>query len=167
MDINDNSQFDEANLTLGRVIGYLTKQYIGYVHKRMEKTPVTRYYFPLYLIGKYSGEISQQQLANKILMDKVGLVRVLDALTEEGLIERKVNPNDRRQHLLHVTESGAQWIPQIEKTLNETDALFYGFIPENERAAFKLNLERILSATKYLKVEDVELFYNRTNNKKE
>lgn len=164
MEVNDNSQFDEANLILGRVLSYLTKQYIGYVHKRMENTPVTRHYFPLYLIGKYSGEISQQQLANKLLMDKVVLVRVLDALTEEGLIERKVNPNDRRQHLLHVTESGQKWIPEIEKTLSETDALFYGFIPENERASFKLNLERILSATKYLKVEDIELFYNRTNN---
>lgn len=167
MDANNSSKLDVANLKLGWVLGYLTKQYIGHVIKQMEKTPVTRYYFPLYLIGKNSGKICQQELADKLLMDKVGLVRILDALTEEGFIERKVNPADRRQHLLHVTKSGAKWIPEIEKTLNDTDELFYGIIPENERAVFKDNLEIIVEATKHFSIEDVELFYNRTNKKEE
>lgn len=166
MSVNNFSDMDNTNLNLGWVLGYLTKQYVGYVMKQMEKSPVTRYYFPLYLIGKNSGKICQQQLADILLMDKVSLVRILDALTEEGFIDRKVNPADRRQHLLHVTESGAEWIPEIEKTLHETDNRFYGLISEKDRANFKQNLEIIVEATKQFTVEDVELYYNRTNKKR-
>lgn len=167
MEVNNSPDLDKTNLKLGWVLGYLTKQYVGHVMKQMEKSPITRYYFPLYLIGKNSGKICQQQLADKLLMDKVSLVRILDALTEEGFIERKVNPADRRQHLLHVTKSGAEWIPEIEQTLNEADDLFYGLIPEKDRAIFKQNLEIIVEATKQFTVEDVELYYNRTNKKGE
>lgn len=167
MDVNNYSGLESNNLKLGWIFGYLTKQYVGYVMKKMEKSPVTRYYFPLFLIGKNSGKICQQQLADKLLMDKVSLVRILDALAEEGFIERKVNPTDRRQHLLHVTKSGSEWIPEIEQTLSETDDLFYGLIPEKDRLNFKKNLEIIVEATKQFTVEDIELYYNRTNKKGE
>lgn len=167
MEVNNSSTLDNSNLKLGWVLGYLTKQYLGHLMKQMENSPVKKYYFPLYLIGKNSGKICQQQLADKLLMDKAGLVRILDALTDEGFIERTVNPADRRQHLLHVTKSGAEWIPEIEKALNETDELFYGLIQEKDRANFKKNLDLIVEATKQFTVENVELYYDRTNKKGE
>lgn len=163
MDANNSLGSNEIDLKLGWILGYLTKQYVGLVMKQMEKSPVSRYYFPLYLIGKNSGKICQQQLANTLLMDKVSLVRILDNLTEEGFIERKVNPKDRRQHLLHVTEKGEMWIPSIEQALCEADEQFYRLIPENERQLFKKNLEKIVEETKHFKVENIELYYNRTH----
>lgn len=146
---------------LGRVFGFLTKQYVGYLAKRMENTPIERYYFPLYLIGKHSGQISQQQLADQLLTDKVSMVRILDNLTEDGYIERRVNPNDRRQHLLYITENGKPWVDEIERSLRETDELFLEFIPEAHRAMFTEQLHRLVEVTKDLPVEQVELFYNR------
>ena len=146
---------------LGRVFGFLTKQYVGYLAKRMENTPIERYYFPLYLIGMNSGKISQQQLADQLLTDKVSMVRILDNLTEDGYVERRVNPNDRRQHLLYITEAGKPWVDEIERSLQETDAFFLEFVPEAYRAAFTEQLYRLVEATKDLPVEEVELFYNR------
>src|SRR5688572_26146124 len=103
------------NLPLGRIFGFLTKQYIGLLAKRMENTPVERYYYALMIIGQNSGKISQQQLADQLLTDKVCMVRMLDCLEKDGLIERTVNPGDRRQHLLSVTEKGRPWVMEIEK----------------------------------------------------
>ena len=109
---------------LGRSFGYLTKQYIGTLSAKLEGVPVQRYYYPLYIIGKSSGKICQQQLADQLLMDKVSIVRILNALTEDGYIERKVNPEDRREHLLHITKKGKPWVKSIENSLKETDAQF-------------------------------------------
>lgn len=146
---------------LGRIFGFVTKQYVGYLARRMKNTPVERHYFPLYLIGKNSGKISQQQLADQLLTDKVSMVRILDNLTEEGYIERKVNPNDRRQHLLFITESGRPWVEEIERGLNETDDFFLGLLPEEQRAVFLEQLHRLIEVTKDLPVEQIEVFYNR------
>lgn len=148
-------------LTLGRMLGFLTRQYIGFLAKRMTHTPVERYYYPLYLIGKNSGTISQQQLANHLLTDKVSMVRILDVLAEEGYIERRVNPEDRRQHLLHVTKKGEPWIGEIEQALNETDDFFLSMLPKEQRALFRQQLLTLVNVSKELPVEEVELFYNR------
>ena len=148
-------------LTIGRMFSFLTKQYIGLLALRMKDTPIERYYYPLYLIGRNSGAISQQQLADQIMTDKVSMVRILDSLSEEGLIERKVNPGDRRQHLLYITEKGLPWVDEIEKALHETDHLFLNFLPGDERALFLQQLRLLISSAKNLPVEQVELFYNR------
>lgn len=155
------SNIHTSQWPFGRIFGFLTKQYIGYLAKRMENTPIERYYFPLYLIGKNSGNISQQQLANQLLMDKVSMVRILDNLMDDGYIERKVNPNDRRQHLLSITEAGKPWVKEIEQALRETDELFLGFLPKAQRVVFIEQLHQLIEVTKDLPVEEVELFYNR------
>lgn len=149
---------------LGRMLGFLTKQYIGHLARRMENTPIERYYYPLFIIGKHSGCITQQQLADQLLIDKVNMVRILDILSADGYIERKVNPADRREHLLFVTEKGLPWVDEIEQGLQETDALFLSLLPESQQVSFRESLLQLIEQTRNMPVEQVELFYNRTNN---
>lgn len=154
----------EKYLPLGRMFSYLTKQYIGQVTKRMENTPVSRYYFPLYIIGKNCGKISQKQLAEQLMMDKVSLVRILDNLTADGLIRREPNPDDRRQHLLFVTQKAEPWIGEVEKALRETDQHFLDYL-DGSQNDFKESLKELVSKSSALQSESVEIFYKRTNSK--
>lgn len=149
---------------LGRMFGFLTKQYIGHLTRRMENTPIERYYYPLFIIGKHSGSITQQQLADQLLIDKVNMVRILDVLCTDGYIERRVNPTDRRQHLLYVTEKGLPWVDEIELGLKETDDLFLSMLDEEQRVIFRNALLQLIEQTRNLPVEQVELFYNRAKN---
>jgi MarR family transcriptional regulator for hemolysin len=155
----DNSNI--AHLPLGRVFGVLTRQYIGILARRMKNTPVEKNYFALFLIGKNSGKISQQQLADQLLTDKVSMVRMLDCLEDSGLIERTVNPGDRRQHLLVVTPKAEPWLEEIGRALHETDEVFLSFIAPEYREAFRLQLQQLCMAVIDLPAEEVELFYNR------
>ena len=149
------------NLPLGRIFGFLTRQYIGMLGKRMQNTPVERYYFALLVIGQNSGKISQQQLADQLLTDKVSMVRMLDCLEKDGLIERSVNPGDRRQHLLATTPKGHPWVKEIEQALAETDEMFLSFIDPEFRLPFHQELKKLCTSVTDLPVEAVELFYNR------
>lgn len=155
----DNSNI--AQLPLGRIFAVLTRQYIGILAKRMKNTPVEKNYFALFLIGRNSGKISQQQLADQLLTDKVSMVRMLDCLEELELIERTVNPEDRRQHLLVVTPKAQPWLGEIEKALRETDEIFLSFIAAEHRETFRLQLRELCASVIDLPAEEVELFYNR------
>lgn len=150
---------------LGRIFSFLTKQYIGEIALKMKDTPVERYYFPLYIVSQNSGKISQQELADQLLMDKVSVVRILDILTSDGFITRTVNPLDRRQHLLSITQKAEPWIEQIKEALHETNEHFLGFLPKENRQLFIDTLQLLICKTKDLPVENIELFYNRTNEK--
>ena len=78
------SDIDSSNfLPLGKVFGFLTKKYIGIVSEKMRTTPIADNYFALLTIGLNSGKISQQELADHLLTDKVSLVRILDSLEKE------------------------------------------------------------------------------------
>jgi DNA-binding MarR family transcriptional regulator len=67
---------------------------------------------------------TQQELCRATRMDKVTVSRAAAALAERGLIERAPNAQDKRSHLLSLTDSGrtlyAQVAPkalELEKTL--------------------------------------------------
>ena len=66
---------------------------------------VPRQFFVLNLICQHQGE-SQQAIAGSIGVAKSQMVSVVDELEAKGFIERRANPDDRRQHALFVTESG-------------------------------------------------------------
>lgn len=153
-------------LPLGRLFGLLTKQYIGFLAIKMKDTPIERYFFPFYLISKQSGKISQQELADQLFTDKVSMVRILDVLTNDGLIERKVNPNDRRQHLLSVTAKGKPWIEFVHGALQECDKQFFHFLPENERDKMLSNLQLMACESLKTAVADIEILYQYVDEKK-
>jgi MarR family transcriptional regulator for hemolysin len=157
----------DSDLPLGRMFSFLTKQYIGVMALSMKDTPIERYYFPLYLVGQNDGKMSQQELADKLLMDKVSLVRILDVLMNDGWIIREVNPKDRRQHLLSLTDKAKPWIKKIEENLQLTNAHFLSFLPENQRAPFVDMLQLLINSTKELPIEEIELYYNRANEKQD
>ena len=45
--------------------------------------------------------------------DKSAMVSIIDMLTENGYVYRAVNPADRREHLLKVTDKAKKAVPQI------------------------------------------------------
>ena len=57
--------------------------------------------------------LSQQELAAKLGIHPSRLVALLDELERKGLVERKSNPDDRRQYSLHLTEKGAKTLEEI------------------------------------------------------
>lgn len=145
-------------LSLGKNFSILRKRYLGVMSSKLEGTPVEKYFVPLYVISSKSGEINQQQLVDELLSDKASMVRILDCLSNEGLIERIVNPNDRREHLLKVTEVGEKWVKVIEESMVETNALFISFLPEEERANFVNNLSKMTDSVMDLPAPSSSLF---------
>ena len=61
--------------------------------------------------------ISQSELAAAIGIDGSTLVRLLDMLVEQDLIERQPHPSDRRVKLLHLTAAGRTKVLAIRKRL--------------------------------------------------
>ena len=56
---------------------------------------------------------TQQELCAATRMDKVTISRAAIALADRGLVERAPNANDKRSHLLSLTDSGQQLYAQV------------------------------------------------------
>ena len=68
----------------------------------------------LYWLGQAGDGVSQAALAEMAGVEPPTLVRVIDQLEAQGLVERRVNPADRRVNLLHLTPAAKPLVGEIE-----------------------------------------------------
>lgn len=84
-----------------------------------------------------------QNIAIATGKNKSVVMRMIDSLEEKGLAKRTVNPEDRRENLLSITEKGVEVVVQyqaIEKRLSSD--LLEG-IPADEVATFFRVIDQI------------------------
>lgn len=84
-----------------------------------------------------------QNIAIATGKNKSVVMRMIDSLEEKGLAKRTVNPEDRRENLLSITEKGIEVVAQyqaIEKRLSSD--LLEG-IPADEVATFFRVIDQI------------------------
>jgi DNA-binding MarR family transcriptional regulator len=63
------------------------------------------------------GESSQADLAGTLQLDRTNLVGLLNELENDGLIERRRSPEDRRRHTVVITGQGRERLAQAEFVL--------------------------------------------------
>ncbi len=144
----------------------IAKRYFGIVSERLQNLPVDRYFYTLIVIAENEKQITQQMLAEKLGIDKVSMVRIIDYLSKKGCVKRRRNPNDRREHLLEVTAQGKEIIPHIKKAFYETNqAAFDGLQPE-DIANFYHYITTISNNLSAIPAIDIHLKFNRISPKK-
>jgi DNA-binding MarR family transcriptional regulator len=107
-----------AALTPG--VGYHLHAVARLIRRRFERSvrhaglPITRLQAALLLyVARHPG-VSQAITATELDIEPIALVRMLDRLNEEGLIERRAHPTDRRIRTLWLTPVG--W-PVVDRIL--------------------------------------------------
>ena len=76
---------------------------------------------PLVHLQETGGGITQKDLAALVGVDGSSLVRVLDILAREGLIERRRDEADGRARLIHLTPAGKVRVGEIRKELGRAE----------------------------------------------
>jgi DNA-binding MarR family transcriptional regulator len=79
--------------------------------------------------------ITQQALAVTLEMDGTNIVGLLNELEGEDLIERRRSPQDRRRHVVVLTEAGARRLTEAECALAAVDDEVLGALDDSQREA--------------------------------
>lgn len=94
--------------------------------------------------------IKQTELAERMGISGPTLVRILDSLEAQGMIERRESPGDRRVKEIHLTERGQPVVEQIDAEVSEIrDTVLADISEENLRicldvlAHMRHNLARV------------------------
>jgi DNA-binding MarR family transcriptional regulator len=79
------------------------------------------------------GDCTQQSLATTLEMDGTNIVGLLNELEAEKLIERRRSPEDRRRHVVELTDAGAQQLAKAESALAAVENEVLGALDETQR----------------------------------
>jgi DNA-binding MarR family transcriptional regulator len=87
--------------------------------------------------------VSQARLAELTEVDAMTMVRILDRMEADGLLERRPDPADRRARCLYLTPKAKPLLDQIWRMSEATRAEVFAGIGKDERDVLIDVLERI------------------------
>ena len=86
----------------------------NYIDHRAKSRGTTRaQWIVLFRLRQQEG-LSQVDLADVLELQPISLVRLLNRLVEQGLLERRHDPRDRRANRLFLTASGRQLVDELD-----------------------------------------------------
>lgn len=87
--------------------------------------------------------VSQARLAELAEFDPMTMVRILDRMEADGLLERRPDPADRRARCLYLTAKAKPILSEIWRLSDEVRAELFTGVSKADREVFMSVLERI------------------------
>jgi len=108
--------------TLGRHLYLAHRAVHDELDRRLEQHGASLWNWLLLREAANAGGASQRELADLMRIEPPTLVRHLDKLTDEGLVERRPDPDDRRIVRVVVTPAGRARLAELHEVVHEVDA---------------------------------------------
>jgi MarR family transcriptional regulator, transcriptional regulator for hemolysin len=129
------------DLSTSRTFGFLVQDVARLVKRHFEHRarqnglPITRRQAAVLIhISRHEG-VSQAEVATVLDLEPIALVRLLDRLCEEGWVERRAHPTDRRVRTLWLTHAARPVLASILQINEAIRADAFAGIPPPQRAA--------------------------------
>lgn len=103
-----------------RELGRVSRRWRALVDERLAHTGLTSARWATLLqLSRCKDAVSQKELAARVGIEGPTLVRLLDALEQQGLIERQPTADDRRVKLVRLTKTAKPLLNKIEHIVKE------------------------------------------------
>lgn len=104
----------------------------------------------LFILWK-NDNLTVSQISEKTSLAVNTVSVVINGMVNKGIVERNINPHNRRQVIISLTEYAKSLQAEYETVSQQMNALFYQGFSEKEQQQFESYLERILETlTEYL-----------------
>lgn len=116
-DIINNSPFILNHLiSLKETHDYYLKQFL-------KETEITYSQYYMFMLLYYEPDVNQSDIAKACFMNRSGVSRAFSEFEKKGLIERKINPNNKREYITTLTDKGLKTARFLEEKELEWDAM--------------------------------------------
>jgi len=149
----------------GYEMARISEVYLSTLSSIMKPFGIERYFAPLLFLCEHSGKVTQKDLAEALKRDKVSTMRMVDYLSEKGLLVRTQDCNDRRCQILEVTDKALELLPKIKEGVQQTNDLLLRDFTEEEKVTFKKSMDKLFTTIGSLPEPDFIVKAYKRNNK--
>ncbi|WP_069998988.1 MarR family winged helix-turn-helix transcriptional regulator [Cellulosilyticum sp. I15G10I2] len=133
--------------SVGRYISILYRRAQSYISSQMKAYNIgSGQYIFLFILYERDG-ISQEELSQKLMIDKGTTARAIDKLEKAGYVMRRKNPEDRRAYNIFITDKAREIQPVLHKMLASWTDILVSDLSEEERAMLYRIMEKMVNST--------------------
>src|SRR5262249_11971382 len=114
-----------------------------FIDQRAREHAMTRAQWSVPVRLRRQEGMTQAEMAEQLEMQPISLLRLIDRLCQQGLLERRPHPNDRRANLLYLTDRGRATLLRMAPLAIEIAASIFDSVDESEIAMLLAQLRRI------------------------
>jgi DNA-binding MarR family transcriptional regulator len=89
--------------------------------------------------------VGQRQLGDMLMLDANNCVLLLNDIEAAGWAERRRDPDDRRRHIVEITDSGREALFRAEIALDGLEDEVHGALSSDERDTLRDLLGRVMA----------------------
>lgn len=97
----------------------------------------------LYLL-EHTGDMSQIALGDELGIDKTSMVKLIDGLEKNKLVERRVDTVDRRVKLVSITKKGLKQLAEVRSIKKTVEDEFLKVLTPEERKSLESIMPKLL-----------------------
>jgi DNA-binding MarR family transcriptional regulator len=136
----DDDTLSEAFWGVARSLRRLTRT-------TLEPWEITPSHFRALGVLIHHGVMRLSELSDHLRIAPRSTTEVVDGLEEQGLVERRPDPHDRRATLVALTDKGASMGTAIRTAQDAEAERFFGGLSESERTALSAILRKLRDST--------------------
>ncbi|WP_240778007.1 MarR family winged helix-turn-helix transcriptional regulator [Nonomuraea basaltis] len=107
-------------------------------------TGLRSYHYRLLAAIEEWGPIGQADLGRSTSVDRSDVVALLGDLEQLGLIQRTVNPNNRRRNIISITPAGHKQLQALDRVVDEIQEQVLAPLSQNERQQLTNLLSKLI-----------------------
>ena len=129
--------------SIGRYISCIYRHAQIFFEKELADFDISRGGHVFLLALARNDGIRQEELSQRLKIDKATTARAVKKLMEAGIVERVPDENDGRAFCLYITEKGRQLLPEIRRISQKWTGLLLRNFEEQEHAEVFRILQRL------------------------
>ncbi|WP_448070690.1 MarR family winged helix-turn-helix transcriptional regulator [Georgenia yuyongxinii] len=128
---------------LGWSLGVLLRAYQGAVGAVVGAFPHGHRGYQVLTTVAHGDQPSQLALAAYLGIDRTVMTYLIDDLVDAGLVQRQLNPADRRQRKIVATAVGTRTLADLERRVREAEDVALAVLAPAERDVFRALLRKV------------------------
>jgi DNA-binding MarR family transcriptional regulator len=129
--------------TIGYLLKDVSRRYAARFERHAEEVSLTLMQCKVLLYLSKNEGASQVRLCDLTEIEPMMMVRILDRMEADKLLERRPDPADRRARRLYLTRKAARLLDEIERISEVTRNEFCAGVSKTDREAFLKVLEHV------------------------
>lgn len=99
----------------------------------------------LLIVARHPG-IRPSSIASVIMRDRSSMGRLVDKMEQQGLLLRKIAPDDNRSQALYLTRQGKLLAKNVIQLVQEQDRDFFHGVPDKDKSVIINTFRKILNS---------------------